>query len=67
MDEITQVVAMFDKVNKRLAEIRIKMITRLGDEIAEAEKDTEHAAEHRAKAAAIRECYDMIFTTKSIY
>ena len=64
MDELTQIHAMFDKVNRRIADIRIKMITRLGEEIDETEKDPDNAAIHKAKADAIREMYDFIFTQK---
>ena len=64
MDELIQIHAMFEKVNKRIADIRIKMITRLGEEIDETEKDPDKAAIHKAKADAIREMYDFIFTQK---
>ena len=64
MDEMVQIHAMFEKVNKRIADIRIKMITRLGEEIDETEKDPDKAAIHKAKADAIREMYDFIFTQK---
>lgn len=64
MDEMVQIHAMFEKVNKRIADIRIKMITRLGEETAEMEEDPDKAAIHKAKADAIREMYDFIFTQK---
>lgn len=64
MDELIQIHAMFEKVNKRIADIRIKMITRLGEETSEMAKDPENAAIHKAKADAIREMYDFIFTQK---
>lgn len=64
MDELIQIHAMFEKVNKRIADIRIKMITRLGEETAEMETDPDKAAIHKAKADAIREMYDFIFTQK---
>ena len=67
MDDLTQIDAMFDRLNKRMAEIRIRLITRLGEEIDETAKDRDNAAIHKAKADAIRECYDMIFSTKTIY
>lgn len=67
MDDLTQINAMFDKATRRIADIRIRMITRLGEEIDEAEKDSDKAAIHKAKADAIRECYDMVFSQKSIY
>lgn len=64
MDELVQIHAMFEKVNKRIADIRIKMITRLGEETSEMEADPDKAAIHKAKADAIREMYDFIFTQK---
>lgn len=64
MDELTSIHAMFDKVNKRIADIRIKMITRLGEETSEMETDPDKAAIHKAKADTIREMYDFIFTQK---
>ena len=64
MDELTQIHAMFDKVNRRIADIRIKMITRLGEETSEMETDPDKVAIHKAKADTIREMYDFIFTQK---
>lgn len=64
MDEMVQIHAMFEKVNKRIADIRIKMITRLGEETSEMETDPDKAAIHKAKADTIREMYDFIFTQK---
>lgn len=64
MDELTSIHAMFEKVNKRIADIRIKMITRLGEETSEMETDPDKAAIHKAKADTIREMYDFIFTQK---
>ena len=67
MDDLTQLNAMFDKVQKRIFDARMHVIGLIDAASKEAEHDPSKAEIYRAKADAYREVYDYIFTQKSIY
>lgn len=67
MDDLTQLHAMFDKLNKRIIDARLHVIGLIDAETREADSDPTKAAIHRAKADAYREVYDYVFMQKSIF